>query len=130
MRVDLAIQADSILRAHGDAKLAYFWNFREVFEPFKAMVFHARRGGPVPQRSRCRRCKGRSVHGAICRGCRMAEARQQFAAVEGYWQTLWSMQEPDFAPGLLDRIAERELEQGSLAARWPALESTVTVKKA
>ena len=127
MRVDLAIQADSLLRASGGVNLVRLrYAAGEVFEPFKAVKLWRRLTGPVPKGGRCSRCCGpRRSHELLCRAC--TQPARLFPV--DYWQKLWSRQEPDFAPELLDLIAEHERELGSPAAHRPPLESTITFEK-
>lgn len=120
--LDLEIQADRILRRNGDSNLVRLrFSVGQVFEPFKRVKLWGRLTGPVPLGCQCSRCHGpRRSHELQCRGC--TQPARLFPA--DYWLKLLGKQEPDFAPALLDQIAEREYELGVPAALWPAWETT------
>ncbi len=115
-RVSLEEQADRILAAH-DCKgmTRFYFEHKEIFWP----------SGPAKNgaRGRCSSCRGpASGYGMLCRACLTGKPSEGAADMD-YWLDAWLGQAPDFAPGLIDSIAQREYELGLPAACWPSSET-------
>jgi hypothetical protein len=95
-------QADRLLRTNGASDLALMSHRLPVRHPFwPAAPPRNSMGRPRPK-------DPRSV---------------SLADLADYWMYVWNGEEPDFAPGLINAIAQREHELGLPAARWPLNET-------
>lgn len=117
LRGSLEDQADRILIANDCSGMTRRVDFKrkQTFWP----------SGPARSgaRGRCINCRGpASGYGMRCRSC-LAGIPSEGAVAMDYWMDVWEGQEPDFAPILIEYIAQREHELGLPAARWPTSES-------